>query len=111
MNSTLVAAVAIFAIVQDGPIPPQRVDPVSDPAPPTTEPVQPTDGRAADERATDQSQGAAPTTVVRPTSRIDFRQPAPSTMRAQQPASIFTDEAYRRARVRSLLMLALERGA
>lgn len=107
MNSTLVAAVAIFAIVQDGPIPPQRVDPVSDPAPPTTEPVQPTDGRAA----TDQSQGAAPTTVVRPTSRIDFRQPAPSTMRAQQSASIFTDEAYRRARVRSLLMLALERGA
>lgn len=102
----LLAAVAIFAFIQDGPIPPQRVDPVSNPAPPSTEPVQPTDGRAS-EPARDRE----PKTGDRHISRIDFRQPATGAMRAQQPASIFTDEAYRRARVRSLLMLALERGA
>lgn len=109
MNSTLLAAIltAFIALAsnQDGPVPPQRVDPASNPAPPSTEPVRPDDGRVVERQ---QAQQAPTWTDLRQTGRIDFRQPAFSTLRTHQPASIFTDEAYRRARVRSLLMGTLE---
>jgi hypothetical protein len=108
VNSALLGLVVALASIQDGPVPPQRIDPATAPTPPSTDPVQPTDGRAAE---TEQPRQGSPQAAPRQAGRIDFRQPASSSMRTHQPASIFTDEAYRRARVRWLLMAALERNS
>ncbi|MEQ9096680.1 MAG: hypothetical protein RIE32_10495 [Phycisphaerales bacterium] len=94
-------------LAQDGRVPPARVDPTSIPVPASTEPVLPRgtsqEQSEAQESATDSAASA------RGSSRIDWsRQPATIAPRQHQPASIFTDEAYRHARVRSLLVAALE---
>lgn len=96
MNWLLVVLALMLA--QDGPIPPERVDPQSIPVPAATEPVPPSDGQATQEQPQRQS------------PRIDPRE---SPMRGAAPrvrptASIFTDEEYRHARVRSLLVQAME---
>lgn len=87
-----------IALAQDGPIPPQRVDPQSIPVPESTLPVRPTEGPSTQEEPRPQS------------PRTDLRENLPrvSTHRVRPAASIFTDEEYRVARVRSLLVWAME---
>lgn len=83
------------------PVPQQRVDPQSIPVPASTEPVEPRSGGTQDE--------AQDRRVGRP-ERGGFRAVQEPPMRIQEAPSIFTDEAYRRARVRSLLQRALDEG-
>lgn len=87
-----------LALVQDGPVPPERVDPQSIPVPAATEPMLPSEGTQVREETQRQS------------PRIDPQAAPPRGVapRQRQAASIFTDEAYRHARVRSLLVKALE---
>lgn len=89
--------VLAVALAQDGPIPPERVDPQSVPVPESTRPVQPAEG------PTQQDQ-------PRQSPRIDPQEPRQgfSAPRVRPAASIFTDEEYRRVRVRSLLVRAME---
>lgn len=96
MNWLLVVIGLVLA--QDGPIPPERVDPQSIPVPAATEPVLPSEGQATQERPQRQSPRIEP-------RESPMRGAAP---RARPTASIFTDEEYRRARVRSLLVRAME---
>jgi len=82
------------------PLPPQRVDPKSVPMPATNEPVEPRQGPREDEGAPEQ----------RPRPR-DSGSTATAPVRLKDAPSVFTDEAYRQARIRSLLYRALdERG-
>jgi hypothetical protein len=87
-----------LVLAQDGPIPPQRIDPTPMPVPATGDPVLPTDGRQAQEQP------------QRPAPQLEQTQrPTPTAARrAPIPASIFTDEEYRRARIRALLVRAME---
>lgn len=106
MTTGLLLVLAVAVLAQDGPVPPQRVDPSSMPRPASTDPVppvgMPTDRPEAQE---DEPETARP---GQQSSRIDWRATPPQP-RQHRPASIFTDENYRRARVRSLLLAALER--
>ncbi len=86
---------------QDGPIPPKRVDPTPMPVPTSTEPVQPTDGREVDE----QEQRTMPRLYQQQPQQEPQRTAA---RRPPAPASIFTDDEYRCARVRVLLFRALD---
>lgn len=99
----------VAALVQDGPVPPERIDPISNPVPESNQPVPASDGRAPDERTAGQDQDRS-RRPLRPTSRIDWREHLnrPPNPRQYTPASIFTDEAYRQARVRALLEAASE---
>ncbi|UYV12011.1 MAG: hypothetical protein NCW75_11980 [Phycisphaera sp.] len=87
-----------LSLAQDGPVPPERVDPQSIPVPAATEPVPPTEGSPAQEQPQRQSPRIDPQEA-----RRDIAAP-----RARPAASIFTDEEYRHARVRSLLVRAME---
>ncbi|MFI4915758.1 MAG: hypothetical protein ACIAS6_04535 [Phycisphaerales bacterium JB060] len=98
----------VATLVQDGPVPPERVDPISNPMPESNQPVPASDGRARDERTAGQAQDRNQR-PARPSSRIDWSDALvdrPLNPRRHTPASIFTDEAYRRARVRALLEAA-----
>lgn len=91
-------------LVQDGPVPPQRVDPKSFPMPAANEPAMPTDGRQDQSNERPDSQPRQP--GLPGTWRLLPERP--SLPRSYPSASIFTDESYRQARVRSLLVKALE---
>jgi|GEM_PF-6304603 len=96
MNWPLV--VLAVALAQDGPIPPERVDPQSVPVPASTTPVQPSDGAKQQEAPQRQTPRTNPTGTL----------PRVTAPHARPAASIFTDEEYRQARVRSLLVQAME---
>jgi hypothetical protein len=91
-----------FALLQEGPVPPQRIDPQSVPTPPAVEPLLP--------RGLEPVQEGQPEGEPGRPSR-DRAAPGPArspTPRRYEAASIFTDEAYRRSRVRWLLERAFE---
>ncbi|MFI4881365.1 MAG: hypothetical protein ACIAQU_02145 [Phycisphaerales bacterium JB064] len=101
MLVNLAAVAAMIVLVQAAdPVPPQRVDPQSVPMPEANDPVEPSSGAPED----DAQQDTRASRPERPERRAIITQP----MRIQEAPSIFTDEAYRHARVRSLLYRALE---
>ena len=116
----MLAVLSMLAIVLQAadPVPPQRVDPKSVPMPASNDPVGPTTGqreqqasgqqRPQEQRTGQQRIGQQRTEQGRASSRLHAGQAGP--MRMAQAPSIFTDEAYRRARVRSLLQYALDEG-
>ena len=90
-----------LAFVQAGePVLPERVEPAAAPTTPAARPVMPTDGRADETRPTGPRVQQA-------------REPIPPAtappLRMRKAPSIFTDEAYRHNRVRSLLLRAYDR--
>lgn len=96
-------ATLLVAIQAADPVPPQRVDPQSIPTLASTEPIEPRSG-GEQERPQDRVQERR----VDRAERGGFRGVQEPPMRIQEAPSIFTDEAYRQARVRSLLQRALE---
>ncbi|MGD1914890.1 MAG: hypothetical protein ACFCBV_01705 [Phycisphaerales bacterium] len=90
-----------LALIQaSDPVPPERVDPAAMPTTPAVEPVMPADGRIDQTRPIGQR-------------AQEGREPIPASfappVRTREAPSIFTDEAYRHARVRSLLLRAYDR--
>lgn len=95
----LCALALALVLAQDGPVPPQRVDPESIPTPVATEPALPRGLEPAQDRASQPAQ--APRWQDRRGLPTQHQR---SPIRARhEPASIFTDEAYRCSRVRWLL--------
>lgn len=89
----------VLALAQDGPVPPQRVDPESMPTPAATEPAMPRGLEPDQDRA--RQPAPAPRWQDR-RARLPQHERSPLPIRLE-PASIFTDEAYRCSRVRWLL--------
>ena len=82
------------------PVPPTRIDPAAVPTTPAVEPVMPSDGRLDETRPIGQHAQDGREPVSASTAR---------PLRMREAPSIFTDEAYRHIRVRSLLLRAYDR--
>ncbi|MEQ8844546.1 MAG: hypothetical protein RIB58_06800 [Phycisphaerales bacterium] len=97
-----VLLVLLMGVQAADPVPPQRVDPTSMPDAPSSDPVLPRRGLPPAEQA-DRDEEASRAARATPLAAV-----ASPPMRIREAPSIFTDEAYRHARVRSLLRRALE---
>jgi len=92
-------AVWLSTLQAADPVPPKRIDPAAMPGEPAASPTMPNDGRPV------VSQDADAQTPAEPAPPTET---GPRPLRTRRAPSVFTDEAYRHARVRSLLMRAYE---